>query len=61
MAYIVQHFKDATSECIEFNALTLARKYIERNPCSLLFRKEQVIRIEDGCAVLHAHDADPMK
>lgn len=59
--YIVQTFVGAASGVAEFNSLEYARKHVELNPCSLIFRSEQVSRIdEDGWVLLHAHDSDPI-
>ena len=61
MTYIVQTFRGTTSEATEFHSLEYARNHIKLNPCSLLFRKEQVSRIdEDGWVSLFSHDSQPM-
>lgn len=59
--YIVQTFRGATSEATEFHSLEFARKHVGLNPCSLIFRKEQVSRIEDGYVHLRADDSEPME
>lgn len=58
--YIVQTFRGATSEATEFNSLELARKHVKLNPCSLIFRSEQVSRIHDGWVSLKDGDSTPL-
>jgi hypothetical protein len=58
--YIVQTFRGATSEANEFSSLEYARKHVGLNPCSLIFRKEQVSRIENGWVSLKDGDSTPL-
>lgn len=58
--YIVQTFRGAASEVAEFNSLDLARKHVGLNPCSLIFRSEQVSRIDGGYLHLRADDSTPV-
>lgn len=58
--YIVQTFRGTTSEATEFNSLEYARKHVGLNPCSLIFRKEQVSRIHDGWVSLMSNDSEPL-
>lgn len=60
MTYIVQTFRETTSEANEFSSLEYARNHVKLNPCSLIFRKEQVSRIEDGWVSLFSHDSEPV-
>lgn len=58
--YIVQTFRGAASEVAEFNSLEFARKHVGLNPCSLIFRNEQVSRIHDGWVSLKSDDSQPI-
>lgn len=59
--YIVQTFRGTTSEANEFGSLEFARRFVEANPCSLIFRKEQVSHIdEDGWVSLKDGDSAPL-
>ena len=58
--YVVQTFRGATSEANEFGSLEYARKHVELNPCSFIFRSEQVTRIENGYVSLRADDYQPL-
>lgn len=60
MTYIVQTFRGTTSEATEFHSLEFARKHVELNPCSFIFRKTQVSRIENGYVCLHADNHHPL-
>jgi len=61
MSYVVQTFNGTRSEAHKFQSLEYARKHVELNPCSLIFRAEQVTRIgNDGAVYLHMHDCKPI-
>ena len=59
--YIVQTFVGTGCEVNEFSSLDYARKHVELNPCSLIFRKEQVSRIDaEGWVSLKSNDSQPV-
>ena len=61
MGYIVQTFTAEGSEANFFGSLEMARKHVSLNPCSLIFRQEQVTRIENGYVSLKASDYQPVE
>jgi len=64
MNYIVQSFtvrgKNKDGEINTFFDLTMARRFVERRPCSLIFKASQVSRIEDNRLYLKADDYQPI-